>query len=204
MKKTKRTLVLLATALLILGGGISCSNSSSDDDDAIETVTTPSNSSNETEEEPVSVTSVWNFKEGANASANETITTYTTATCPTSEITITADTGSGGALYLLVQRVCGVKYDSGLQWSSYSNEIDVMRLTVDSDCTLTIQGKAVSDDSSSTNPHSFSVNKKQIYTCEDTSEATEQTWTVDLGKGTNTIAVSGMTFISFALSNDIS
>ncbi|MBR4600657.1 MAG: hypothetical protein IKO39_11500 [Treponema sp.] len=151
-------------------------------------------------EQTVSVTSAWNFKEGANASKNATLAGYgTTATKPTSEITIDADSGSGATLKLLVQTGCSVKYNNGLQWGTGSKETDVMTVTTDAACTLEIVGKGASGSSSfdKAKPNSFSVNGTSIYARTEASDTDEQTWTASLNKGENTIAVSGMKFISF-------
>ncbi len=152
------------------------------------------------------MTSAWDFKEGANASTNATLVEYgSTATKPTSEITIDADSGSGASLVLLVQTGCTVKYNTGLQWGTGSKETEVMKISVDADCTLSVVGKGASSGdttkssywSKAGKPNSFSVNDTSVYARTSDSETDEQTWTVSLKKGDNTIAVSGMKFISF-------
>lgn len=203
MKKTasgkiaRMALIGGAFSLLLSFGLVSCSDSSDDDGSSSQNQETPQN--NTPEEQKVSVTSVWNFKEGANASANETLKGYgSTATKPTSVITIDADSGSGATLKLLAQKDCSVKYNTGLQWGASSKETDVMTLTADEACTLEVVGKGSSGDTwTSAKPNSFSVNGTSVYAREDASETKEQTWTVSLNKGDNTIAVSGMKFISF-------
>lgn len=203
MKKTasgkiaRMALIGGAFSLLLSFGLVSCSDSSDDDGSSSQNQETPQNS--KPEEQKVSVTSVWNFKEGANASANATLVGYgSTATKPTSEITIEADSGSGATLKLLVQKGCSVKYNTGLQWGASSNETDVMTLTADEACTLEVVGKGSSGDTwTSAKPNSFSVNGTSVYARAAATETSEQTWTVSLNKGDNTIAVSGMKFISF-------
>ena len=203
MKKTasgkiaRMALIGGAFSLLLSFGLVSCSDSSDDDSSSSQNQETPQN--NTPEEQKVSVTSVWNFKEGANASANETLKGYgSTATKPTSEITIDADSGSGATLKLLAQKDCSVKYNTGLQWSASSKETDVMTLTADEACTLEVVGKGSSGNTFSTSkPNSFSVNGTSVYARASADETSEQTWTVSLNKGDNTIAVSGMKFISF-------
>ena len=186
-----------AFSLLLSFGLVSCSDSSDDDSSSPQNQETPQN--NTPEEQKVSVTSVWNFKEGANASANEILKGYgSTATKPTSVITIDADSGSGATLKLLAQKDCSVKYNTGLQWGASSKETDVMTLTADEACTLEVVGKGSSGNTFSTSkPNSFSVNGTSVYARKEASETEEQTWTVSLNKGDNTIAVSGMKFISF-------
>lgn len=186
-----------AFSLLLSFGLVSCSDSSDDDGSSSQNQETPQN--NTPEEQKVSVTSVWNFKEGANASANETLKGYgSTATKPTSVITIDADSGSGATLKLLAQKDCSVKYNTGLQWGASSKETDVMTLTADEACTLEVVGKGSSGDTwTSAKPNSFSVNGTSVYARASADETSEQTWTVSLNKGDNTIAVSGMKFISF-------
>lgn len=203
MKKTasgkiaRMALIGGAFSLLLSFGLVSCSDSSDDDSSSPQNQETPQN--NTPEEQKVSVTSVWNFKEGANASANETLKGYgSTATKPTSVITIDADSGSGATLKLLAQKDCSVKYNTGLQWGASSKETDVMTLTADEACTLEVVGKGSSGDTwTSAKPNSFSVNGTSVYARASADETSEQTWTVSLNKGDNTIAVSGMKFISF-------
>ena len=203
MKKTasgkiaRMALIGGAFSLLLSFGLVSCSDSSDDDGSSSQNQETPQN--NTPEEQKVSVTSVWNFKEGANASANETLKGYgSTATKPTSVITIDADSGSGATLKLLAQKDCSVKYNTGLQWGASSKETDVMTLTADEACTLEVVGKGSSGDTwTSAKPNSFSVNGTSVYARASADETSEQTWTVSLNKGDNTIAVSGMKFISF-------
>lgn len=210
MKKLSKTLAAISALALILSAGMFVSCSDSDDSD--NTTQTPSgdNASTTTPtdttgdkggsvEQTVSVTSAWNFKEGANASKNATLAGYgTTAKKPTSEITIDADSGSGATLTLLVQDGCSVKYNTGLQWGAGTKETDVMTVTTDAACTLEVVGKGSSGDSwTSAKPNSFSVNGTSVYARAAASETSEQTWTVSLNKGDNTIAVSGMKFISF-------
>ncbi|WP_406035544.1 hypothetical protein [Treponema saccharophilum] len=203
MKKTasgkiaRMALIGGAFSLLLSFGLVSCSDSSDDDSSSSQNQETPQN--NQPEEQKVSVTSVWNFKEGANASANATLVGYgSTATKPTSVITIDADSGSGATLKLLVQTGCSVKYSTGLQWGASSKETDVMKITADEACTLEVVGKGSSGNTFSTSkPNSFSVNGTSVYARASADETSEQTWTVSLNKGDNTIAVSGMKFISF-------
>ena len=203
MKKTasgkiaRMALIGGAFSLLLSFGLVSCSDSGDDDGSSSQNQETPQN--NTPEEQKVSVTSVWNFKEGANASANETLKGYgSTATKPTSVITIDADSGSGATLKLLVQKDCSVKYNTGLQWGASTKETDVMTLTADEACTLEVVGKGSSGETwTSAKPNSFSVNGTSVYARKEASETKEQTWTVSLNKGDNTIAVSGMKFISF-------
>ncbi len=154
----------------------------------------------------MTVNAAWDFKEGTSASKNSTILGYgSTATKPTEAITITSDSGSGAKLVLIIQNNCAVKYNKGLQWGTGSKETDVMTITADADCTVSVAGKGASSGDTSKNsywskagkPNSFSVNGTSVYARKADNETSEQTWTVNLKKGENTIAVSGMLFTSF-------
>lgn len=189
--------ILAGTPSTVKQAEIDAANKGGSDEDA--------NKGGSDEEEPeanITVDAAWDFKSGANASQNATILAYgATATKPTSEITIDADSGSGATLVLLVQTGCSVKYNTGLQWGSGSKETEVIKITADDACTLTVKGNGASGESSFTaaKPNSFSVNGTSVYTRTEASDTAEQEWTVSLNKGDNTIAVSGMKFISFSV-----
>ncbi|MBR1614226.1 MAG: hypothetical protein IJ673_01970 [Treponema sp.] len=198
MKKFRNVFLAFAAISALSLAFVSCSDS--DDDSTSDTTQDPTNPQNPSEN-VATIDAAWDFKSGANASQNATILGYgTTATKPTSEITIDADSGSGATLVLLVQTGCSVKYNTGLQWGTGSKETEVMKITADDACTLTVKGKGASGDTFSTaKPNSFSVNGTSVYARTEASDKDEQEWTVSLNKGDNTIAVSGMKFISFSV-----
>ena len=166
-----------------------------------ETQTNDSGSTDNTEEEtPAATETVWDLVAGSQTAADLKNKLGTANTKPTEDITIGADSGTGGTLVLLPQNGCSIKWNNGLQAGAGTKYTEIAKIVATAACTLTVEGKGSSDDTwTSAKINGFKVNNDSVYERTEASDTNSKTWTVSLVEGDNTISVSGMLFTKFSI-----
>ena len=217
MKKTKKTLALLAAASLILGGlFLSCSNSSSDDDEPTDTTQNAGGSSGSatdgtidgtsdnggSENQTVSVNAAWDFTGNArDGEAVDGVSATKGGAQPTEVIELTTNkTGSGATMTVLTNTKC--EWNGKLQFSTGSSDKDLFTITTDAACTAVIKVGSASSSKASGKVNALKLGETTIFdfdTVDTAATAVEKT--VFLTKGTNTFSGSGITIATITLSN---
>ena len=206
MKKITKIAATFAATMAILFGAASCSHdggaslavlSLTDDDDG---------DGKKDPVTPVTVNAVWDLASGANASHNATIEAFAgTNTALSSNEVITPDSGSGATLTIIANDKNKIKYNTGLQQSTGTQEVDFAELKVEGACTVKIKAKGSSSSFTNTNINSFSINGENKFNVGGSNGASadtdehEYTYTAESAK-TIKITAIGMKFTSITCS----